>query len=163
MKEMTEAISSLRPRTLTTLSVATQNNLTVYRRNYLYALLEALQRRYPSVVYFLGEGNFKFFAKKYIYATPSRNANLDNYGAEFPFFLQTRSELRSHFFLPDLAKIDDVYYRQDENFHFEVSAGTLSVWHSVQARNIPPVLKINHKQKKSVRCVIDEDVYLVER
>lgn len=136
-------------------TAATASNLKVYRDNWLFGLLAALQRRYPVVEQTLQPDNFKFFAKEYIFSHPSRVSNIDDYGENFAAFLQQRQELQALPYLCDLARLDDVYFRHDPHYHVQVSHGSVQLWQSIQAGITPTALSIDPDLQQRVSCVTD--------
>ena len=138
-------------------TATTAANIKVYRHNYLFALLAALQRRYPSVVKILQPDNFKFFAREFIYAHPAMVSNIDAYGENFAAFLQQRRELQTMPYLYDLAQLDDVHYRHDPSYHVTVSEGSVALWENIQ-NDIPPAeLAIDLTRQQRVSGVSDQD------
>ena len=135
----------------------TATNLKVYRHNWLFGLLSALQRRYPSVEKILQPNNFKFFAREFIFAHPAQVNNIDDYGTEFADFLQLRQELQALPYLSDIARLDDVYFRHDPHYHVQVSFGSVALWESIQADTTPTDISIDPTHKQSVRLVADRD------
>ena len=121
----------------TCLTADSASNIAVYRHNYLWNLLEALRRRYPTVALFLQENNFKYMAREYIASQPSYDSNIDNYGDSLPTFLAHRPELASYPYLADLARLDDLYFQQDKSV--TVAKGTLELWRAIQNDLSPQV------------------------
>lgn len=136
-------------------TATTTSNLKVYRHNWLFGLLTALQRRYPSVEKTLQPDNFKFFAKEFIYQHPSRLINIDDYGENFAAFLQQRQELQALPYLGDLAQLDDVYFRQNPHHYVHVSHGSVSLWENIQAGTTPAALCIDPDRQQRVSCITD--------
>ena len=138
-------------------TTTTAANLKVYRHNWLFGLLAALQRRYPTVEKVLQPDNFKFLAREFIYQQPSRVSNIDNYGENFVAFLRQRPELQALPYLSDLAQLDDVYFRHDPHYHVRVSRGSVQLWENIQADTTPAALSIDPDQHQRVSCVSDSD------
>lgn len=136
-------------------TATTTPNLKVYRHNWLFGLLAALQRRYPSVEKTLQPDNFKFFAKEFIYQHPSKVINIDDYGENFAAFLQQRRELQALPYLNDLAQLDDVYFRQNPHYHVHVSHGSVSLWENIQAGTTAATLRIDPELQQRVSCITD--------
>ncbi len=137
-------------------TAATASNLKIYRHNWLFGLLAALQRRYPSVEKTLQPDNFKFFAKEFIYQHPSRVSNIDDYGEHFAVFLRQRRELQALPYLGDLAQLDNVYFRHDPHYYVHVSRGSVSLWENIQAGTIPAALCIDPDLQQRVSCITDQ-------
>lgn len=121
----------------TCLTANSASNIAVYQHNYLWSLLEALRRRYPTVALFLQENNFKYMAREYIANQPSHDSNIDNYGDSLPTFLANRPELASYPYLADLARLDDLYFQQGKAV--TVAKGTLELWQAIQDDLSPQV------------------------
>lgn len=121
----------------TCLTANSAHNVAVYRRNYLWSLLEALRRRYPTVAIFLQEDNFKYMAREYVNQQPSYDSNIDNYGDSLPAFLAQRPELTPYPYLADLARIDNLYFLSDKSV--TVAKGTHQLWQAIQNDLTPQV------------------------
>lgn len=121
----------------TYLTADSADNVAVYRHNYLWNLLEALRRRYPTVAIFLQEDNFKYMAREYIDQQPSSDSNIDNYGDSLPTFLAQRPELTSYPYLADLARIDNLYFLSEKSV--TVAKGTYQLWQAIQNDLTPQV------------------------
>ena len=133
---------------LTCLTANSANNVVVYRHNYLWNLLEALRRRYPTVAIFLQEDNFKYMAREYIDQQPSYDSNIDNYGDSLPTFLAQRPELKSYPYLADLARIDNLHFLSNESV--TVAKGTHQLWQAIQ-NDLTPQVTIDPNSVEIVR------------
>lgn len=142
---------------LTCVTAASAGNIIAYRTTYLYSLLEALARRYPTIEIFIGEANFRYLGKQYIAEYPSQNSNIDLYGENFPVFIRTRKELCDYPYIGDLAAIDDVLYRQDPVFQVLIAKGTMAVWEALQTDNIPKQIAIDPDSYERVNYIVDSD------
>ena len=138
-------------------TATTAANLKVYRHNWLFGLLAALQRRYPTVGKVLQPDNFKFLAREFIYQHPSTVSNIDDYGENFADFLRQRQELQALPYLCDLAQLDDVYFRHDQHYHVHVSRGIVQLWENIHAGTTSTTLSIDPHQPQHVSCVSDAD------
>lgn len=136
----------------TCLTVNSADNIVVYRHNYLWSLLEALRRRYPTVATFLQEDNFKYMAREYIADQPSSDSNIDNYGDSLPTFLARRPELMSYPYLADLARLDDLCFQQDKSV--TVAKGTVELWRAIQD-DLDPQVTID---PNTVEVVTSEEI-----
>ncbi len=145
------------PRALSILTAATAANLKAYRHNWLFGLLAALQRRYPSVEKTLQSDNFKFFAREFILQYPSRVSNIDAYGENFADFLQARRELHTLPYVCDLARLDDVYFRRDRHYEVRVSRGSVQLWQNICADTPPATVSIDPERQQRVSYVRDAD------
>lgn len=86
--------------------VTTKSGFKIYRKNLVFGLCGALQKTFPFCCYLLGETNFTFLCRDYIYENPSRSSDVIDYGANFPDFLVVRGEIRDLPFLPDIARLE---------------------------------------------------------
>lgn len=89
--------------------------INIYSRGYYQRLIACLKIDYPSLVNFLGENLFNYFAFKYINETPSKSYTLYELGDAFHLFLQktqptldllTDEELALYQFPLELIKIE---------------------------------------------------------
>lgn len=79
--------------------VSKTSRIGIYQNNLFENLRNALELTYRNVFKTLGTKKFKEITYQYIKKNRSQSGNLDNYGQNFPEFLQND-------FLQDLAKID---------------------------------------------------------
>lgn len=96
-----ERLDCLRSRTATAV-----RRLRVYRNNVRATLTGALETSYPVVLRLLGAEYFQVLALRYVRDCPSPTGNLIDYGAEFPSFLETMTELQTLPYLPDVARLE---------------------------------------------------------
>lgn len=85
---------------------SSKTGLKVYRKNLVFGLCGALEKTYPFCRYLIGEKNFKFLGREYIYAHPSKSSDIIEYGGLFPDFLTSRQEIRDFPFLHEIAKLE---------------------------------------------------------
>ena len=94
------------------------NGLKVYRGNLVFGLIGAMQESYVFTKVLLGEDNFNFFCREFLYQNPSQNSDLIQYGGGFGELLSTREELKSLAFIPDVARLEwaleRAFYSQEE-------------------------------------------------
>jgi hypothetical protein len=83
----------------------------VYRNNYRGNLHDALAGAYPVIRRLVGEEFFRFLAKRYIEAQPSRSGDLHRYGGELAEFLAHFDNTRHLPYLPDMARLEWAYHR----------------------------------------------------
>ena len=141
----------------TIFTTTTSANIKIYRHNYLFGLLQVLQRRYPAVARVLQADNFKFFAKEYIHAHPSTMSNIDTYGENFAAFLQQRPELQTLPYLSDLAQLDDICYRHDPHYQVQVNYGSVYLWEKIRRDETPTTLTIDSTRRQQVSLSDDRD------
>jgi hypothetical protein len=65
-----------------------RRRLCIYRNNTFASLTEALQACYPVVERLVGAGFFAYAANRYIRSHPSTLEDLQEFGSEFPEFLE---------------------------------------------------------------------------
>lgn len=82
------------------------SGLKVYRSNLLFGILGAMSESYPMTKVLLGENNFNFLGREFLYRNPSTNSDLIQYGAGFGEFLKSRPELEIYAFIPDVARLE---------------------------------------------------------
>lgn len=80
--------------------------MTIYRRNLVFGLISAMKETYVFSRVLLGEKNFNFFCREYIYQYPSHDTDLIQYGQSFGEFLNGRVELESLAFIADVARLE---------------------------------------------------------
>ena len=80
--------------------------MTIYRNNVYVALTKALEAIYPVILRLVGEEFFKFTARRYIDAHPSRSGDLNRFGADFAEYLGTFEHAASLPYLPDVARLE---------------------------------------------------------
>ena len=82
------------------------NGMKVYRSNLIFGMLQALKDTYPFCLALLGENNFNFLGREYIYGHPSTHSDLTHYGEGLGDFLSGRPEIKAWPFLADVAKLE---------------------------------------------------------
>jgi hypothetical protein len=80
--------------------------LTIYRRNLVFGIIRAMRETYGFCLALLGEKNFHFLCREYLYGHPSYDSDLIQYGGDFAQFLGGREELRDLSFIPDVAGLE---------------------------------------------------------
>jgi putative DNA-binding protein len=99
---------------LATIETETQfsatERLLLYRNTSLTAHINALSETFSICKQILGKNYFRAMSSIYISEYPSSNQDLNQYGAEFPgwleVFSQEHEELAEYMYLPDLAKLE---------------------------------------------------------
>lgn len=110
--------------------------LEIYRNNLLFSVVDLLLEVYPNILKVLGEKNFKFFAREYLYEFPSKTSNLDDYGEDFSSFLNSRPELESYFYLENLAQLDwnwQIFHRG--TLEIKLYKGVYELWLALSEEN----------------------------
>ncbi len=82
------------------------NGMKVYRANLIFGMLQALKDTYPFCLALLGENNFNFLGREYIYRHPSTNPDLTHYGESLGDFLSGRSEISPWPYIADVARLE---------------------------------------------------------
>ena len=80
--------------------------LDIYRNTYASVLTTALRLSYPAIQRLVGEEFFVGAARIFISERPPKSANLNDYGAEYPGFLEAFEPARSLAYLPDVARLE---------------------------------------------------------
>lgn len=80
--------------------------IAVHRHNRRANLHGALRIAYPVVERLVGTEFFAWTAQHFIDGQPSRSANLEDYGHEFPEFLRTFAPARELPYLADVAALE---------------------------------------------------------
>src|SRR5437016_170808 len=80
--------------------------MTIYRRNLIFGLISAMKETYVFCRVLLGEKNFNFFCRDYIYQYPSHDTDLIQYGEKFGEFLSDREEIQDLAFIADVARLE---------------------------------------------------------
>ena len=104
-----------------------KQRMDVYRTTARSAHVSALMDSYPVCRAILGDDYFKQIAKLYFVQTPSRSANMNEYGDSFPGFIaqlyNQREELRDYYYLIDLARLEWEY----QKIYFTANAVTFDI------------------------------------
>ena len=92
-----------------------KQRMDVYRTTARSAHVSALMDSYLVCRAILGDDYFKQIAKLYFVQTPSRSADMNEYGDSFPGFIaqlyNQREELRDYYYLIDLARLEWEYQK----------------------------------------------------
>ncbi|MBL8296823.1 MAG: putative DNA-binding domain-containing protein [Rhodanobacteraceae bacterium] len=89
-----------------TLAESLHSRLAVHRQTVRHALLETLRASYPAIERAVGSEYFRAVAAEFIACSPPRTPVLQEYGSEFPEFLQKFPPLQAWPWLADLAQLD---------------------------------------------------------
>jgi len=82
------------------------NGLKVYRGNLVFGLIGAMKETYVFTRVLLGENNFNFFCRDFLYQNPSHNSDLIQYGEGFDEFLAIRREIAHLAFIAEVARLE---------------------------------------------------------
>ncbi len=91
---------------ITTDGLAPEARLNIHRNTFIGSLTTALRLSYPAVHRLVGAEFFEGAARIFIEAEPPRSAYLDQYGAEFPAFLERFPPAASLVYLPEVARLE---------------------------------------------------------
>lgn len=112
--------------------------LAIYRNNWQTNLCQALRLSYPVVERLVGREFFDYCGRNFIAAWPSRSANLDDYGREFPAFLSAFPSASTLPYLGDVAAleaaIDSIGATDDQHKQLRLDSPypILKIWQSNQ-------------------------------
>ncbi len=125
-----------------------QSLISIYQNNLFCVLTNALRITFKDVYEFLGEKKFNEIAHEFIKNHRSQSGNLDDYGADFPEFLE-----KVHGdFLRDLSFVnwlEQESYLKENEIIFDVEA----------LQNIPQEKLFDLKFKLSCTCFFIESKY----
>lgn len=85
--------------------------LAVYRSNVLATSGQALAAAYPVIARVVGAEFFEALARAYLTHSPSTSGDLNQYGMQFPAFLEGFPHVRELPYLPDLARLEWAVHR----------------------------------------------------
>jgi hypothetical protein len=83
-----------------------RRRVRVYRHNVFASLTEALRACYPVVERLVGAGFFAYVANRYIRSHPCTSGDVQEFGAEFPEFLEDFPTTRALVYLSDVARLE---------------------------------------------------------
>jgi hypothetical protein len=106
LKPASEQETTIRSRFLDPQYPDPHNGLKVYRGNLVFGLIGAMQETYVFTKVLLGESNFNFFCRDFLYQNPSHNADLIQFGGGFGEFLSQREEINHIAFIADVARLE---------------------------------------------------------
>jgi hypothetical protein len=86
--------------------ISAQDRLSVYRNTFVQTLIRALRLSYPAIDRLVGAEFFDAAALDFITAQPPRSAYLDEYGGDFPAFLERFAPAASVPYLADVARLE---------------------------------------------------------
>ncbi|ARU58218.1 hypothetical protein OLMES_4202 [Oleiphilus messinensis] len=92
-------------------NLSAADSLAVYRGSVRGTLISTLEQIFPVILKLVGNDFFAQMARDYVSQTPSRSANLNDYGADFPRYISTCSALIEYPYLPDVAQLEWLWHR----------------------------------------------------
>lgn len=103
-------------------SLTGTERIAIYQNLYQTNLIACLASTYSVVAQLVGQDCFQQMAKQYIKTFPSRSPNLNDYGDNFPEFINTIAEVGSLPYLSDIARLEWLYLQcQNEEAAIAVS------------------------------------------
>lgn len=95
--------------------------LAIYRDSVYGGLLNALTEVFPVCKELLGDDFFNAMSMRYIQSTPSRSADINDYGETFPDFVRRFEPAKELVYLPDVMKLEWAWHRayQTENVDYD--------------------------------------------
>ena len=88
-----------------------EQQLSIYQSSIMNTLTDALQMIYPVCRQLTGEDFFRTLCRHYIHATPSRSADIANYGEQLSEFIQQYPAAQSIPYLSEMAAFEWLYHR----------------------------------------------------
>lgn len=86
--------------------IAPQERLSVYRNTFTQTLIRALRLSYPAVDRLVGAEFFDATAREFMVGQPPRSSYLDEFGGDFPGFLERFSPAAAVPYLGDVARLE---------------------------------------------------------
>lgn len=86
--------------------IAPQERLSVYRNTFTQTLIRALRLSYPALERLVGAAFFDAAARDFISGQPPRSSYLDEFGGDFPDFLDRFAPAASLPYLGDVARLE---------------------------------------------------------
>jgi len=121
----------------------------VYRNNVAVGLIGAIEARFPVTRRLVGEEFFRAMARAFIAAHKPRSAVIIHYGGEFPGFIETFEPARELGYLPDVARLEDLWV---EAYHAaEAEPLALSALASVDPANFEALRFAFHPAARLLR------------
>ncbi len=130
--------------------------LAVYRGNVLAASGQALAAAYPVIGQVVGAEFFDALARAYLAHSPSTNGDLNQYGMQFPAFLEGFPPVRELPYLPDLARLEWAVHRA----HYAADVDRLDV---SRLASVPEAAQPNLRLKLNPLCALFESRYPLAR
>ncbi len=84
--------------------------IDIYRNNTIGGITNAMELTYPVIVRLVGEDFFKATAKEYLNKYYPISGNLDDYGGEFPVFLESFPPVKPLPYIADIARLEWAFH-----------------------------------------------------
>jgi hypothetical protein len=143
-----------------------RDGLNIYKQNYLMSLISVLKNKYPVTLQVLGEDNFNYFTREYIYKTPSSSPNIDEYGICFNEYLGNRTELEEIGYLKYIALLDLYWFNAYDNMQssIQLPRGILSLWGGLKNELDISNIEIDEEISEQITLVTQEnEIHLVAK
>jgi hypothetical protein len=159
IEKFSDEILSLDDNEISFLKGDYKSGLAIYKHNYLMSLISVLRNKYSVTLQVLGEDNFKFFARFYIYSNPSTSPNIDDYGIDFDIFLSKRNELDEIGYLKYIARLDLYWFNAYENLSspIELPCGVLDLWGKLKNSQDVKSIEIDEDTVEKITVVSEGD------
>jgi hypothetical protein len=80
--------------------------LQIYKNNTRLALIELLMQSFPAVTKLVDEKFMRYAAQEFWTQHPPTSGDMNDYGADFPTFLQNFPALSQHLYIADVAQLE---------------------------------------------------------
>ncbi len=87
------------------------DHFNIYKGSITASLNRALREIYPVCHRLTGDNFFNAMGKEYMRKTPSRSADLANYGEDYPDFIAGFKQAENLPYLPDVARLEWTWHR----------------------------------------------------
>lgn len=129
---------------------STNSGLSVYQNNFLFGLIDCLKNTFPSILFLLGDDNFKFFARKFIISNPGDQPDKNMYGLDFSEFIGQQQELSECFYLKEIGQLDRIWFLKEVGEQHLYSLGVLDLWQKINSLNIVKKVDIDQNKRERV-------------
>jgi len=158
-KSFVSFFESITSKVLNTDKTETSAGLHAYRRNYLWGHIEPLQKQFPVTSKALGEKNFMFFAREFLYDNPPESTSFDKFSNRFAIYVSNRPELANMPLLAPLTKLD-LLSTNLSGTSIDLPSGSLAAYkvlaHGQAENDIPDLragtesIRVRYEQGKSI-------------
>lgn len=102
--------NTLSPHIHTTTALTASDRIEIYRSSMIALLQKSLMQTYEACYKLVGEEFFIYLANEFIETQPSFSPDLNDYGGQFPTFLQQHPK-NSLLYLADMARFEWAYHQ----------------------------------------------------
>lgn len=139
--------------------------LNVYKNNLLTGVIDKLSEDFPGTKYYLGEKNFRFFARKSLFDQVISSPNIIDLSRGFPDYLASQADVHADDWLVDVARLDLLWsHGREPDDGLLVAKGLVLFWRKLCDDNVGEfVADIDDSvsEKVCVRVVEGERVLVV--